>query len=451
MHRWKDWRGGGKVRRLWARDASLWTGKDEPKWLDWLDVAEQPTASLLEFVEHMRGEFDHAVVLGMGGSSLCPDVLSRTFGKKPGYPELLVLDSTDPAQIGAIEARVALDRTLFIVSSKSGTTLEPNILKDYFFDLLEKEERVGAAQAGRHFVAVTDPGSALERTARAQQFARVFPGVPGIGGRYSALSNFGLVPGALMGLDIPQFLDRTQRMVHACASCVPPEQNPGVRLGVVLGTLATRGHDKLTLIASPAIEGLGAWLEQLIAESTGKNGKGIIPVDREPLGTPGVYGPDRMFVYLRLHGAVDLAQEAAVAGLEQTGRPVVRIELADAYDLGQEFFRWEIATAVAGAILGIHPFDQPDVEMSKIETRKLTDVYESTGALPREKPFFTEGALQLFADESNRAVLTDAVGANGSLLSRRVPAPSAIFGKHEPSLPSPALDGGRPTPCSQCP
>jgi transaldolase/glucose-6-phosphate isomerase len=413
----EDWRSHDKVRRLWARDASLWTGQDEAKWLDWLGLAddEQKTldGSLLAFAQAIRPDFDHAVVLGMGGSSLCPDVLSRTIGAKRGYPELLVLDSTDPAQIRAIEARVSLDRTLFIVSSKSGSTLEPNVLCDYFYERVQ--QRVGAAQAGRQFVAVTDPGSALERFAEQHGFARIFAGIPGIGGRYSALSNFGMVPAAVMGLDVPKFLERTARMVHACAACVPPEQNPGVLLGAILGTLAKHGRDKVTLIASSEIEELGAWLEQLLAESTGKEGRALIPIDREPPGAPDVYGSDRVFVYLRLDGWRDAALDAAVDVLEQAGQPLVRIALGEVYDLGQEFFRWEVATAVASSMLGVHAFNQPDVELSKVETRKLTDAYDKTGTLPEERPFYREGALQLFADETNRTALEK--GAAGESLS----------------------------------
>ncbi len=402
----EDWRTTGKLRRLWARDASLWTNHDESQWLDWLNVADddeddaQGLATLAEQVQH---EFTHAVVLGMGGSSLCPEVLSRTFGRAAGYPELHVLDSTDPQQIRAVEAQVDVPKTLFIVSSKSGSTLEPNILKDYFFD--RARYVLGEAEAAKHFMVVTDPGSALQRVAEAQKFAQIFFGVPGIGGRYSALSNFGMVPAAVMGLDVAGFLDRTRLMVHACSSCVPPAQNPGVVLGAVLGVAAEAGRDKLTLVVSPGVKALGAWLEQLIAESTGKEGRGIIPIDREPLGSPGVYGPDRLFVYLRLDAAPAPEQDAAVDALEAAGHPVVRIALGEAHDLGQEFFRWEIATAVAGAILGINPFNQPDVEASKLVARELTDAYETSGALPDEEPFYREGQFALFADQQNLVAL----------------------------------------------
>ena len=413
----EDWRTGGKVRRLWARDASLWTGHDEGRWLDWLAVADQEQGvapALMSFAKDAQRDFTHAVVLGMGGSSLCPDVLARTFGRVEGFPELHVLDSTDPAQIRAMEARVDLARTLFIVSSKSGTTLEPNILMAYFFDRVRAA--VGEAKAGQHFVVVTDPGSAMQKSAEAQRVARLFFGLPGIGGRYSALSSFGMVPAAVMGLDVPDFLDRTARMVNACAACVPPEQNPGVLLGVILGSAARMGRDKVTLIASPGVEALGAWLEQLLAESTGKEGKGIVPIDGEPLGAPGVYGADRLFAYLRLDGAADPAQDAAVEALERAGQPVVRLAIEDPRDLGQEFFRWEIATAVAGAILGIDAFNQPDVEASKVAARELTDAYEKSGALPQESPFHEEGGFKLFADGKNQAALEKAAGSDRTLV-----------------------------------
>jgi transaldolase/glucose-6-phosphate isomerase len=271
----KDWRTTGKVRRLWARDAKLWTGHDENRWLDWLDIAdlERDAAQVLRTFAGEARRFQDAVVLGMGGSSLCADVLSRTFGRIEGYPALHVLDSTDPAQIRAMEGRIDLSRTLFIVSSKSGTTLEPNILKDYFYDCVC--QILGEREAPKPFIVVTDPGSALQGLAEAQKLAHVFFGMRGIGGRYSALCNFGMVPAAVMGVDVPRFLDRVKIMAHGCGSCVPPEQNPGVLLGTILGTSASAGRDKVTLIASPGVEPLGAWLEQLLAESTGKGGKGI--------------------------------------------------------------------------------------------------------------------------------------------------------------------------------
>ena len=324
------WRAGDKVRRLWSRDASLWTGADEASWLGWLGIAGDQLAragALRDLAGEIRGAgFTHAVVLGMGGSSLCPQVLATTFGRIAGHPELFVLDSTDPGQIRALERRIDPANTLFIVSSKSGTTLEPNIFMQYFFDRVR--QLVGADRAGSRFVAITDPGSKLEQVAKADRFRHVLHGVPSIGGRYSALSDFGMAPAAVMGLDAARLLGRAVAMTARCGASVPPTENPGVLLGVVIGVLARHGRDKVTLAASPGIGDLGVWLEQLLAESTGKAGKGVIPVDREPLGPPAVYGADRLFVYLRLASATDPAQEAAVAALERAGQPVVRIGVA---------------------------------------------------------------------------------------------------------------------------
>jgi transaldolase / glucose-6-phosphate isomerase len=413
----EDWRAGDKVRRLWQHDASLWSGTDEANWLGWLDITAEQIAhsdKLRAAVADVKKEnFTDILLLGMGGSSLCPDVLKVTFGKIAGFPELHVLDSTDPAQVKAFENKVNLAKTLFIVSSKSGTTLEPNIFKQYFFE--RTKQTIGADKAGSRFIAITDPGSKMQQVAEADRFRHIFPGLPSIGGRYSALSNFGVVPAALMGLDMGRFLRRTQEMVEACGSNKPVEQNPGASLGIILGTAARNGHDKLTIITSPGISALGAWLEQLVAESTGKQGKGIVPVDREDVGPPEVYGNDRMFAYVRLESAPDKAQDAKVAALEQAGHPVVRIPLGDTYDLGQEFFRWEIATAIAGSIIGINPFNQPDVEASKIATRDLTTEYEKTGSLPAEKPVLEDNGVKLFTDAVNADALAKAAGGDKSL------------------------------------
>ena len=402
-----DWRAAGKVRRLWQRDASLWTNGDESQWLGWLDVAEKQSECKEKFqqlAQEIRSEkFSDIFLLGMGGSSLCPEVLAKTFGHIEGFPKLNVLDSTDPAQVRAFEKKIDLAKTLFIVSSKSGSTLEPNIFKQYFFERVK--ETIGSEKAGSRFIAITDPGSKLEAEATADKFRHIFHGVPSIGGRYSALSNFGIVPAAVMGLDVAKFLDRTEEMVEACAAAVPVEKNPGVMLGIILGTAAKAGRDKVTIITSPAISDLGAWLEQLLAESTGKQGKGLVPVDREELAASACYGSDRIFAYLRFEGAPDSAQDEKVAALEKAGNPVVRISVNDTYDLGQEFFRWEIATAVAGSIIGINAFNQPDVEASKIETRKLTTEYEKAGSLPPEKPFFEQGGIKLFADPKNASAV----------------------------------------------
>ncbi len=422
-----DWRASGKVRRLWQGDASLWTGDDEANWLGWLGITDEQLAGAAKFSdlanEVRSAGFSDILLLGMGGSSLCPEVLALTFPQTPGFPRLHILDSTDPAQIRSVEKKVNLAKTLFIVSSKSGSTLEPNIYKQYFFERVQQTLGNNGGnkkdKAGSHFIAITDPGSKMQQVAERDRFRHIFYGVPSIGGRYSALSNFGMVPAAAMGLDTRKFLERTKEMVEACKPSIPVEQNPGVMLGLIMGTAAKLGRDKITLITSPGIADLGAWLEQLIAESTGKLGKGIIPVDREALGAPEVYGDsrnnDRIFAYLRLETAPDPAQDAKVAAIEKAGQPVVRIEVSDIYSLGQEFFRWEIATAVAGSILGINAFNQPDVEASKIVTKQLTSEYESKGSLPPEKPLLEEAGFKLFTDDKNARDLSQAVGSDRSL------------------------------------
>jgi transaldolase/glucose-6-phosphate isomerase len=413
----QDWKKSGKVKRLWQKDAALWTGADEDKWLGWLDITEQQIEDVDKLKETAadikKASFKNALLLGMGGSSLCPEVLRMTFGKAAGYPDLHVLDSTDPAQIKSIEEKVDLNSTICIVSSKSGSTLEPNIYKQYFFDRVKA--KVGEKEVGNRFVAITDPGSKMQRVAEKDKFRKIFMGVPSIGGRYSALSNFGMVPAAVMGIDVPKFLKNTKKMVDACGEDTDATTNPGVILGTILGIAANQGRDKMTIITSPGIFDLGAWLEQLLAESTGKSGKGIIPVDRERLAKPDTYGNDRVFAYLRLESDPDKEQSAAVDALAKAGHPVVRIVLPDIYNLGQEFFRWEIATAVAGALLGINAFNQPDVEASKTETRKLTTEYESTGKLPSETPFFTGDGAKLYADLKNAAELKGGATLTGFL------------------------------------
>jgi transaldolase / glucose-6-phosphate isomerase len=402
----EEWRRDGKVRRLWAGDASLWTETDEAKWLGWTTVVDQRLAGVAELEDFAgdvrRAGFRDVLLLGMGGSSLGPEVFGVTFGSKPGFPTLSVLDSTDPAQIRRFEERLDLPHTLFIVSSKSGSTLEPNIFKQYFFE--RARSAVGDA-AARHFIAVTDPGSSLEKAARNDGFRAIFHGLPDIGGRYSVLSNFGMVPAAAIGIPPAVFLENTAEMVRSCAPSAPPAVNPGVILGAILGVCQRHGRDKATIIASPGIADFGAWLEQLLAESTGKLGKGIVPVDAEPLGPPAVYGNDRVFAYLRLAADEDGEQGRAVAALEAAGHPVVRITVSDKMQLGQEFFRWEMATAVASSVIGINPFDQPDVEASKVKTRELTAAYEKTGSLPDEQPFFADGSFHLYADPRNEAEL----------------------------------------------
>ncbi len=404
-----DWDKGRKVARLWARDASLWTDSGEDKWLGWLHIADEQRKTIKRFTnfaaEVRDAGFSDVLLLGMGGSSLCPEVLTKSFGKLDGFPNFYVLDSTDPAQINRIESKIDLANALFFVSSKSGTTLEPNIFKRYFYE--RAKEAVGSEEVGNRFIAITDPGSKLREEAEGQKFRKIFLGVPSIGGRYSALSDFGLAPAAAMGIDVVTFLDRTIPMVRACGNA-SARNNPGVILGSILGVAHNHGRDKITIIASRGIYDLGAWLEQLLAESTGKNGKGLIPVDRESLAPPGMYLDDRLFVYLRLNGTADDSQDSAMKALVDAEHPVVTIGLDDVYDLGQEFFRWEIATAVAGAIIGINPFDQPDVEASKVATRKLTSEYEQSGSLPAESPFFQAEEIKLFANAENEAAIKNA-------------------------------------------
>jgi transaldolase / glucose-6-phosphate isomerase len=412
-----DWQSSGKMQRLWNRDSTLWTGSDESQWLGWLDITDEQLAQHEQLKklakEVQQREFSDVLLLGMGGSSLCPEVLRMTFGRTNHFPNLHVLDSTDPAQVKSFEHQIDIAKTLFIVSSKSGSTLEPNIFKQYFFE--RTKQVVGATKAGSHFIAITDPGSHMQKVAEQDKFLHIYFGRPSIGGRYSALSDFGMVPAAVIGIDTKKFLARADEMKQSCGASIGVEQNPGAMLGIILGTAATSGRDKVTIVTSPKIADLGAWLEQLLAESTGKIGKGIIPVDREELGSPEVYGNDRVFVYVRLQGNEDANQEARLAVLEKAGHPVVRLTMSDIYDLGAEFFRWEIATAVAGSIIGINAFNQPDVEASKVATRDLTSEYEKTGSLPAEKPVLEGGGVKLFTDDKNAAELAKAAGPDKSL------------------------------------
>ena len=410
-----EWRTHGNVRRLWQRDKSLWTNSDEDRWLGWLDSVDD--AKIAEYAafagEIKRENFKDAVLLGMGGSSLGPQVLAETFGQQNGWPRLRILDSTVAAQIEALQAGLDLGRTLFIVSSKSGGTTEPNIFKDYFF--AKVAQKVGD-QAGKQFIAITDPGSSLERHAKEQGFRRIFHGVPSIGGRYSVLSPFGLVPAAIAGLNVAEMVELSRTMIRSCGPDVPPSENPAVALGITLGVAATRGRDKITMLTSPALASFGAWAEQLFAESTGKHGKGLIPIDGEPLGRPEVYGDDRLFIDLALKGENDAEHEAKLKKLETADHPVIRITQNSLAHIVQEFVRFEIATAVAGAVIGINPFDQPDVEASKIKTRDLTSAFEKSGELPRETPVVSEQSLAVFTDGANAAALRKA-GAGDDVVS----------------------------------
>lgn len=411
------------VRRLWAKDPALW--HEDPAHqaiirnaLGWLTVSEEQIrdiSRLQAFACDVKSAgFAHILLLGMGGSSLCPEVFRMTFGVIPGYPELHVLDSTVPSQVRSFEERVDLERTLCIVASKSGSTTEPLVFQKYFF---ERMSRIKGDRAGENFVAITDPGSLLEGVARELGFRAIFPGVPDVGGRYSALSNFGMVPAAAMGVDVEALLHRAERMRQQCEASVPAPENPGVTLGAVLGTLAQAGRDKVTFITAPAISDLGAWLEQLIAESTGKEDKGVIPVDDEPVGEAGVYGDDRVFVYIRHADGTVPEQDAIVDALQSAGHPVVRIDCASLLNLGQEFFRWEVATATAGSLLGINAFDQPNVQESKDFTKSYLEEFKKNGRLPEETLVFTDGDVRIFTDDANRQALDGAAS-----LSRAVAA-----------------------------
>jgi len=393
------------VRRIWNIDPTVWTGVGEDQWLGWLSlpIEQRPELNravrLANQVKHE--EVSDVVLLGMGGSSLAPEVIRSVTGTKEGYPNLRLLDSTDPAQILAVEREIDLRRTLFLVASKSGSTLEVNILKQYFFHRCV--QKFGELEAGSHFVLTTDPGSKLYQIAEQEHFRKIFTGVPTVGGRYSALSNFGIVPAALVGVDVSMMLDRAEAMARRCAN--DGDENTAFQLGAILGELALAGRDKPTMIAPPALASFGAWLEQLIAESLGKHGQGIIPIDGEIPGRPEVYGDDRVFVHLRYTSAPDAATDQAVERLERAGHPVVRIDWPDRHALGAEFYRWEFATAIMGAVLDVNPFDQPDVEESKIVTRRLAGEYERTGKLPDDPAVVREPGMSLHVDARNQKLL----------------------------------------------
>jgi glucose-6-phosphate isomerase len=405
-----EWKTENKIARVWSKDASVWTNDDEAKWLGWLDSVAAELSDLQKYRDFAAdaAQFSDVVVLGMGGSSLCPEVLSITFGKRQFH----VLDSTVPAQIKTLESKLDLAKTLFIVASKSGSTLEPNTFKQYFYERVS--EIAGRENAGKQFVAITDPNSKMQKVAERDGFRRIFFGEPQIGGRFSALSPFGMAAGAAMGLDFEDFITRANEMVAACKNENPGE-NPGAILGAILGVCHNSGRDKLTIFTSREIYDLGAWLEQLIAESTGKQGVSIIPVDREPLLKAEDYGEDRIFAYLKLKDSGDDSPDEKVSALEAKGQPVVRIELADTANLGQEFFRWEFATAVAGAVMKINPFNQPDVEAAKIEAKKITEEYEETGELPPETPFYEADEIKLFTSEKYAGELDSYVKDEKSL------------------------------------
>ncbi len=406
-----DWTANNKVSRFWQKDPSLWTRDGEEKWLGWIDIVEreqkQSAAHASLAADVQSAGFKSVLLLGMGGSSLCPEVLSVTFGQQAGFPALHIVDSTNPVQVKAARDAVNLAETLVIVASKSGSTLEPNVLKQYFFE--EMKKAVGVDKAGSHFLAITDPGSKMEQVAKADGFRHIFYGDPQIGGRFSALSNFGVVVAAVAGLDTVKLLSEAAKGVAAAK--LAPAENSAVQLGLLMGLCANTGRDKITIFTSPEIYDLGAWMEQLIAESTGKLGKGITPVDREAIGAPAVYGNDRLFAYIRLKSTADASQDAKVAAIEAAGHPVVHVEISDLYEIFGQFFAWEVATSVAGSIMGINPFNQPDVESAKIETRALTTAYEQSGKLPETSPFLEDAGIKIYASEAYAATLKAAASA----------------------------------------
>ncbi|MGD8587393.1 MAG: bifunctional transaldolase/phosoglucose isomerase [Chromatiales bacterium] len=412
------WQQQRDSERLWAKDANLWSGQGENHWLDWLDIVPAQLGRLADLrrVGHLtEGHyFHHAVLLGMGGASLVSEVFSRVFGNAPEHPELLVLDSTDPDQIRRVREQIDPAHSLFIIASKSGSTLESRLLGEYFFTLLS--EQIGTERAGRHFFAITDPGSPLDTFAKAYGFRQVFYGRPGIGGRYAALSDFGMVPAALLGVDLERFLERTAVMVETCSAATPALENPAVVLGMVLAAAREQGRDKITFAATPRLEPLASWLEQLLAESTGKQGNGLIPVQGETITAPSQYDQDRLFVYLRLSPEADPQQDSAVKRLSDAGHPVVCIDIDNVYDLGQEFFRWQMATVVAASTMGINPFDQPDVEAAKLASHELISDYEKGIELPVHTPLATAGHLSLYAEPDYAAELQPSSRAVTSLV-----------------------------------
>lgn len=390
------------ARRFWSKDSSLWSNDPQVRsaidnrlgWLSILPSMQEDSRILRNFAdEARRAGFTHALLLGMGGSSLCPDVCRRTFGVGRGFLDLAVLDSTDPAAVRSAERRAPLGKTLFLVATKSGTTTETLCFYRYFY---EKVRRHTGDRAGEQFVAITDPGSPLVALAAEKRFRRTFLNPTDIGGRYSALSYFGLLPAALMGINIDALLERAASLLPGSRSSGLTERHPAILLGIVLGQLGLQGRDKLTFQLAPEIAAFGCWVEQLLAESTGKQGTGLFPVDGEPLGNPRSYGHDRLFVHMRLRNSRDAGAARKLAGLEKAGHPVVRIELADRLDLGREFFRWEIATAVAAAVLKINAFDEPNVKESKDNTARLLNRLSGRGQHAIEKPLLRASGMSLF-------------------------------------------------------
>jgi transaldolase/glucose-6-phosphate isomerase len=405
------------VTRIWSHDGTVWkkdpsVQKEITSWLGWLDVVsllQSKADDLKSFAKEVKDAgFSSVVLLGMGGSSLAPEVIHRVLGPTQGYPRFFMLDSTDPGTIEALERRIDPAKSLFIVASKSGGTTEVMSFYHYF---RAKVDSTKGDKAGENFVAITDPGTSLEKLATDEGFRRTFLNMPDIGGRYSALSYFGMLPAALMGVDIDNFLSSARAMTEQCKPCVSVQHNPGAWLGTIMGKAFQAGRDKVTIFTSPDLDSFGLWAEQLIAESTGKEGKGLVPVAGEPVGRPSAYGRDRLFVYLGVEGATDNAQERDIQKLEAAGNPVVRLKMANKSDLGAEFFRWEMAVATAGHFIGVNVFDQPNVQESKDNTKALLELYEKDGKLPERSPILQSDGIALYGNEEQLA----RAGSEGTL------------------------------------
>jgi glucose-6-phosphate isomerase len=396
------------LARIEAADHTVW--KPDPQEisnrLGWLDIAERiDLEPIYELLEQVRTEgYTHALLLGMGGSSLAPELFANTFPAGEGFAlQLSVQDSTDPGAVLQAQQRLDPEKTLFIVSTKSGSTVETRSFFKFFYNWTA--ETLGVERAGEHFIAITDPGSKLVELAQRHHFRQTFLNDPNIGGRYSALSYFGLVPAALSGVDLPRLLAQARQMKQATASGFPMEENPAARLGAILGAMARQGRDKATFIISPAITSFGDWVEQLIAESTGKAGRGILPVVHEALGVPAVYGDDRVFFHLYLREEATNSQ--ALQDLGDSGHPVVSMALEDLYDLGGQFYLWELATAIAGHLLDINPFDQPNVESAKVRARQMVAAYQESGQLPAQEPLLSDADMAVYGPEASSGLDTD--------------------------------------------
>jgi transaldolase/glucose-6-phosphate isomerase len=398
------------TEKIWKKDAALWKTDDAHQkiiknslgWLTVMRTVQSRLNTVNSIVADVRkAKFTHALILGMGGSSLCPEVLRLTFGKKAGYPDLAILDSTEPASVLERAARSKPEKTLYVVASKSGSTTEPNAFLAYFFDQVRKKK---GDKAGENFIAITDPGTMMEALAKEKKFRHIVLNPSDIGGRYSALSFFGMLPAALMGIDVKKLLERAVQMADACSAFMPIEKNPGVRLGAAMGSLAKAGRNKVTFFLSKDVASFATWVEQLIAESTGKEGVGILPIESEPIQQPTAYGDDRVFVWIRTNASKDTAFAKKWTALKKAGLPVIEIVLKDKFDITAEFFRWEIATAVAGAVLGIDPFDQPNVQEAKDATKVLLSDFKARGAFPSETPWYKDDSLEVYTSNGHEHV-----------------------------------------------